>query len=139
MEQPTNVFDPDYTIHQRIYILQQQALARNSQALQVYRQACADWQTNAARARDNNLPIPPLPAMPQRQTISDSGVETWDAFPGLLPPFLPPPSGVPSAGGIAAQGTLDKQDVIMAMLRGIYAAQQALAADVAAIKEKLGV
>jgi len=117
----TNIFDPAYVQKQQVASLQRMAAEQNALRLQLYQQASADWITANLRNRELSLPISPVPPIPKKIVVSDSGDWTEIPFDGLQTPVLPAPVPVAPNTGLRPTSAVppDRLDQVIAIL-GIF-------------------
>jgi hypothetical protein len=94
--------------------------ATNSQSVSDYESKCSQWIVVNLINRDKGLPYSPLPDIPHKQLVDDAGtVSDGGPFPDLKPPVLPPLVTPTGDGHSIAAPTIDKQDVMLLMLKAL--------------------
>jgi len=113
-----SIFDPDYVQKQQVASLQRMAAEQNALRVQRYQQASTDWITANLRNRDLGLPLSPLPVVPKKIVVSDSGDWSEVPFDGLDAPVLPAPVLASGSGSIRATTNVppDRLDQVIAIL-----------------------
>lgn len=111
------------TLRKEIYQKMLAAAAdRNLAAVAAYKDKCANWIEVNVRNREMGLAITPVPTVPKKEVIQDTGSEfvtVYEEFTDLQPPVLPAPvvgvksefkAGNPNAEVLFALGVI-KQDL----------------------------
>lgn len=108
--------------------------ARNIAARAAYGDQCETWIEVNIHNREMGLPLSAVPAVPRKEVLSDTGadfVTTWEAFPDLVAPVLPPVVAGGSGSLVTPGAPGDKLDTVLFALGVIKN-------DIDAIKKELG-